>query len=90
MENAPAQLLQILKAKDSDLGLNAQHEFFLESANNIPFLLNSDGRLYSTRSIDREENAFFELKVICTDRGVPKLNSTATIRIKACNILFLV
>ncbi|KAM4834271.1 protocadherin Fat 4 [Thomomys bottae] len=85
MENQrPGTLVLTLGATDPDLPPN-QGPFTYHLLSTGPatsyFSLSSAGILSTTREIDREQMADFQLAVVTRDSGVPQMSSTGTVRI---------
>lgn len=67
---------------DLDDGLNKQSEFNLESIEqNNAFSISKDGVLMLKTALDREKIDTYELKIICEDKGKPRLSSTLSLLI---------
>ncbi|KAM7143149.1 protocadherin Fat 4 [Molossus nigricans] len=85
MENKrPGTLVMTLQSTDPDLPPNqGPFTYYLLStgpATNY-FSLNTAGVLSTTREIDREQIANFDLSVVTRDSGVPQMSSTGTVHI---------
>ena len=66
-----ATLLSIsnqVSTTDSDSGINQKVSY---SLNYPEFAVNSSGFVYTTRSLDRELVAEYDIKVVATDHGTP-------------------
>ncbi|THD22433.1 Protocadherin-1 [Fasciola hepatica] len=92
VENRPgfSDLVGQLTSIDKDVGNNGTVRYSLVSVSgngnpiaNDTFMLNPDsGKLFTLRSLDREQYSQYELVVLLEDRGTPQaLNSTATITV---------
>lgn len=68
-------------ALDDDSSLNAQITFKLDPAfqGKVPFIIDTDGSIKTTESLDREAQDRYEFKVIAMDKGIPSLYDTVTV-----------
>lgn len=93
VENRPgfSDLVGQLTSVDNDVGNNGTVRYSLISVSvngkpllNDTFMLNSDsGKLFTLRSLDREEHGKYELAVLLEDQGTPHpLNSSETITVE--------
>ena len=82
-ENTLSLGILTVQATDSDSGVNQQIVYsILTTENNFPFSLNeTSGIVFLTRMLDREDNDEYIFSIVAEDRGIPSLNSTATITI---------
>ncbi|XP_028399799.1 protocadherin Fat 4-like isoform X2 [Dendronephthya gigantea] len=80
MENSPAgQLVCKVSATDRDIGANQLVSY---SLNYAEFAVNSSGFVYTTRSLDRENVAEYDIKIVATDQGTPSKSSSVTVKLK--------
>lgn len=84
-ENQPqGTIVAKLTASDSDLPPN-QGPFtywLVNPSTDSAFSLTSDGVLFTTRTIDREQTSAYQVLVAVSDAGIPLLSSTTMINIK--------
>ncbi|KAK3596478.1 hypothetical protein CHS0354_000948 [Potamilus streckersoni] len=68
-----------LSATDADQGKNAILNFslHLDYKGVVPFTVFADGLIIAERSLDREKQDVYYLKVVATDNGDPKLSTVA-------------
>ncbi|XP_053297977.1 protocadherin-16 [Pleuronectes platessa] len=84
---APVELC-FLKATDPDSGPGGQLEYRITAGDpQGDFQLHvSTGALSTSRGLDRETNAVYNLEVVATDRGSPALSTTATVEVKVMDV----
>ncbi|XP_065908820.1 protocadherin Fat 4-like [Dysidea avara] len=80
-ENTLSASILMVRASDNDSGVNQQIVYsILTTEDSFPFSINdTSGVIFLTRMLDREENDEYTFLVVAEDRGIPSLNSTATI-----------
>ncbi|XP_075451052.1 cadherin-23-like [Ascaphus truei] len=71
----------LITATDSDTGNNSFVRYFLENDFDSFHINTFTGNLTTTRALDREAVASYELKVIATDSGFPPLSSSVFLHI---------
>lgn len=73
-----------LTATDRDLGINQQlrYEMHPDFVGKVPFAVVDDGRIKTTRELDREVTDRYDFKVIAVDRGESPLSSTGTVIVR--------
>ncbi|MED6290165.1 hypothetical protein CHARACLAT_010303 [Characodon lateralis] len=84
---APVELC-FIKATDPDLGPGGQLEYRIAVGDpDGAFKLHSStGALSTSRGLDRETKAEYNLKVVAMDRGSPTLSATVTVKVKVLDI----
>jgi hypothetical protein len=82
-ENLPPNTVVMAVATvDRDQGRNADIEYFLTRSDSENFDIGRlDGILRTTRSLDREERASYDLVVTATDNGSPRRSASMDIRV---------
>ncbi|XP_051869506.1 protocadherin-10-like [Pristis pectinata] len=88
-EHAPLETAVILlKVTDADTDHNGDVSCHI--ADNIPFKLDRSFNNYftvsTTSDIDREKNTDFNVTIICTDAGFPRLHTSKTIQVQISDI----
>lgn len=84
-ENTPINtVILAIKAIDRDEGRNGYVEYFLEpNSTTVPFTLGSvDGLLRVSGLLDRETQAYYNLRVTARDRGEPPKSTRTNIFVK--------
>ena len=71
-------------ATDADLGVNQQliYSMHPDFVGKVPFAVVSDGKIKTTRELDREVTNRYDFKVIAVDRGENPLSSTGTVIVR--------
>ena len=84
VENTDNIVLVSLHCSDADLDTNADIAYQIISGDDRDqFIIDpSSGNLSVFNSLDYESQQFYNLKVMCSDRGTPSLSSVATIVIE--------
>ncbi len=82
-ENLPPNTVVMSVATvDRDQGRNADIEYFLTRSDSENFDVGRlDGILRTTRSLDREDKAVYDLVVTARDNGVPRRSASMDIRV---------
>lgn len=83
MENSPiSTVVMAIKAIDKDEGRNSYIEYFMDDADQIPFILGStDGLLRLSGPLDREIQENYTLIVTARDRGSPPNSQRVALRV---------
>ncbi|KAG7169023.1 fat-like cadherin-related tumor suppressor-like, partial [Homarus americanus] len=85
-ENSPENLLLLkVHASDPDKGINRKVTYALEG-HNIFVMDQQTGILSVTETLDRESRAMYNLTVIATDHGSPKLSSRTNILVLVSDV----
>lgn len=79
------KLIQVT-ADDTDLGINAEIEYSLSESDGTFVLDGHNGNLYLAKLVDYEVRQFYNLKVIATDKGDPRLSSEADLNVRIMDI----
>lgn len=84
---APVELC-LLKATDPDLGPNGDLEYRITAGDpDGDFKLHaSSGALSTSRGLDRESIAEYNLEVVATDKGTPALSTTVTVNVRVLDV----
>ncbi|XP_036372718.1 LOW QUALITY PROTEIN: protocadherin-7-like [Megalops cyprinoides] len=78
--NAPGEVVARLQALDADSGKNAEISYSLDaSVKGIFSIDSSSGDLSAVSVLDREEVQRYQFKVLAKDKGVPPLQTSATL-----------
>ncbi|KAL4641609.1 protocadherin Fat 4 [Arapaima gigas] len=88
LENLSPQRVLVVSAVDQDSGLNGQLEYTIVDGNKEnSFSINrATGEIKTTRPLDREKVAQYELKVRATDRGAPPKSTTVKVLIGVLDV----
>ncbi|XP_071951339.1 protocadherin Fat 4-like [Antedon mediterranea] len=85
MENIPApQTIVVVTASDPDAGTNGEFSYSMGTAGNHQnaFTIDStSGEIITTRSLDREEYAMYELTVYAVDQGASSMTGSTIIEV---------
>ncbi|XP_069340250.1 protocadherin-12 [Eulemur rufifrons] len=81
--NLPSLHLITLKAHDADLGVNRKISYRIQHSpvSHLVAIDPDTGEVTAQRSLDYEEMADFEFRVIAEDRGQPQLASSVSVRV---------
>ncbi|XP_017273627.1 protocadherin-16 [Kryptolebias marmoratus] len=87
-ENQEAVVLCSLKATDPDSGPGGELEYRIASGDpEGDFQLHANtGALSTSRELDRERKAEYNLEMVVTDRGSPALSATVTVQVKVLDV----
>ncbi|XP_073685649.1 protocadherin gamma-A11-like isoform X46 [Garra rufa] len=81
-------VVSVLNVDDLDSGVNGQVQCVLQ--NDIPFSITSPSSnffsLQTEQELDREREAEYNIRVICTDEGVPALSSSVSLRVQISDV----
>uniref|UniRef100_A0A8C9R1A2 Protocadherin Fat 4 n=1 Tax=Scleropages formosus TaxID=113540 RepID=A0A8C9R1A2_SCLFO len=88
LENLSPQRVLVVSAVDQDSGLNGQLEYSIVDGNKEnSFSINrATGEIRTTRPLDREKVAQYELKVRATDRGSPPKSTAVKVLIGVLDV----
>ncbi|CAL1542918.1 unnamed protein product, partial [Lymnaea stagnalis] len=86
LENLDAMsLVGTLRGSDLDIGKNAELVFAKldgdSDSSSTPFLVKSNGSVWSVVSLDREQRSLYSMAVTVRDKGQPRRSGTAVIQI---------
>jgi hypothetical protein len=76
-------------ASDDDTGLNAEVEYSIAGSENLPFVIeraSGDLRTSASAVLDREVTSTYQFVVMATDRGNPRLSSTASVIVELSDV----
>ncbi|XP_004643930.1 protocadherin-12 [Octodon degus] len=79
--NLPSLHLITIKAHDADLGINGEISYHIQDSpvSHLVAIDPNTGEVTAQRSLDYEEMASFEFRVIAEDRGQPQLASSISV-----------
>ncbi|KAK3607645.1 hypothetical protein CHS0354_010700 [Potamilus streckersoni] len=83
LENLPSDSsVGYLKAKDEDIGINAQLSFaMLEGYLYTPFVVFKNGLIKTNKELDREQQSRYDFQVMVIDQGQPSLSSISNVTV---------
>lgn len=85
LENLPTDaVVGRVTATDRDLGINQQLSYTMHTSfvGKVPFAVLDDGRIKTTRELNREVTDRYDFKVIATDKGENPRSSTGTVIVR--------
>ncbi|XP_053711047.1 protocadherin-23 isoform X2 [Synchiropus splendidus] len=83
---SPQGLVGKVEAVDKDSGKNGQLTYILLSDGKFFRINAKTGEIFNWVALDREQHCQHRLKVMVTDQGHPRLNSTATVHILVTDV----
>nr|XP_023651622.1 protocadherin Fat 4 [Paramormyrops kingsleyae] len=88
LENLPPQRVLVVSAIDRDSGPNGQLEYTIIDGNkDNSFSINrATGEIRTTRLLDREKVAQYELRIKATDRGIPPKSTSVRVQIGVLDV----
>ena len=87
--NQPERHVGRLAAHDRDVGINAEVEYYMKAVSPLPpFTVYPDGQIRTSSDvvIDRELQDSYKLEVHMTDKGTPRMSSSATVTIHVVDV----
>ncbi|XP_061189251.1 protocadherin beta-9-like [Saccostrea echinata] len=82
LENSDANTnIGSVSATDKDEGKNGDVVFKLSPTSNVPFIVQTDGGILTTKSLDREVSSKYSFQVWARDLGSPSLSSEITVNV---------
>lgn len=88
LENLSSQRVLVVSAIDRDSGPNGQLEYTIIDGNkDNSFSINrATGEIRTTRPLDREKVAQYELRIKATDRGIPPKSTSVRVQIGVLDV----
>lgn len=84
--SAPGSLVEQVSASDADTGANAQISYRIQRGGYDDFALNPEnGAVTVARKLDYDKRQSYDIVVVASDGGIPKLTSTSTLTVSVIN-----